>query len=287
MPTNIPRFDMKGIYRRRDRLMSRCVRPREGVRVQGDELRALADSLRENLPQGISRDTVFESVRYLAGSVLTAQVGMELCWRLAGNLRRLKAGTLAAPWTSQNINEWVPLQILRASPGRNQRGKIGYNYDFRVLAGSPCPMKIRAFWTRELIRLMTTRVGFSRWHSGPYPFHHGEEMVGLRLLGELDTLRSQYSPTFYEVAVTGSFQKWNRDNVLKVRCRVDPCPREFIHACRQCAVGYAECPASTHRRDYVQQFCHKCGQEDVWYDLDLSTERCMNCQTKELLRKIE
>jgi hypothetical protein len=287
MPDDLPRFDMSGIYRRRNRLMQRCVRPRENERLQGDDLATLAADIRGNMPSGISRDTIYESVRYMAGRVLTAQEGLEFCWRLAGNVPRLKAGTPATPWTSQNTKEWIPLQVLRCAPYRNPRGKFGYNFDFRVLAGSPCPMKIMAFWPRELVRMMSTRMGFSKWTSGQYPFHHGEELVGLRLLGELDPLRSQHSPTFYEVAVPGSFVKWNRDNVLKIRCRVEPCPRGHTHACRQCAVGYSECPAGTHRQDYVQRFCHKCGQENVWFDLDLTDERCMDCQIKELTRKVD
>jgi len=284
---DLPRFDLNGIYRRRNRLVERCVQPRLDQRMGGEDVHALVAAIRGNLPSGISRDTVFESVRYLAGRVLSLKEGTELCWRIAGNIPRLKAGTPATPWTAQREKEWIPLQIIRAVPYRNQRNKIGYNYDFRVLAGSPCPMKVTAFWDRNLARMVAVRMGFSKWMSGAYPYHHGTELVGLRLLGELDPLRSQYAPTFYEVAVPGSLSKWNRDNVLKVRCRVDPCPRGFTDACRQCAVGYQECLAATHRRNYIQQFCSKCGKDAVWFDLDLSPERCMNCQTKELLRKVE
>lgn len=277
---------MKGIYRRRDRLMERCVSPRLDDRMVGQELHALAAAVRGNLPSGISRDTIFESVRYLAGKTLTRKEGLELCWRLAGNIGLLREGVPVGPWTAQTRKEWVPLQILRCVPLRNQRGRVGYNYDFRVLAGTPCPMKIQAFWSRDLMRMVAFRIGFSNRRSGQYQFHHGTELVGLRLLGELDPTRSQYSPTFYEVAVPSSFTKWNRDNVLRVRCRVEPCPRGFTHACRQCAVGYAECPAGTHRQNYVQRFCTTCG-ENKWFDLDLTNERCMDCQHKDLLRKID
>lgn len=236
-----------------------------------------------NLPTGIHLDTVYESIRHIAGKEITTAGGLQLCWRIAGNIPRLKAGVPAAPWASQRDNEWIPLQILKATPSRNARGRRGYTYDFRVLAGSPCTMKITSFWNAELVRAMARKMGFSApWHS--YPFRHGVELVGLRLLGEVDRLRSQFAPAFYEVAVPQSFVQWNRRNVLRVRCRVDPCPRRYNHACRMCAVGYEECPAATHRQNYFQQFCVACGTENAWFDPDMSTERCMDCHAKDLAR---
>lgn len=275
---------MAGIYRRRDRLIASCIEPHLDQRVEGELIQTLARSLRRCLPSQVTYDTVFESIRYLAGRALTRKEGTELAWRLAGNLPALKAGRPAGPWSTQQEKEWVPLQILAAAPYRNTRNKLGYNFEFRALAGSPCPMKLRAFWTKDLTRALASRLGFSRWRDGRYPFHHSSEFVGLRLLGELEPARSQYVPTFYEVAVPDSFVKWNRDNVLRIRCRVDDCPRGYTGACRHCAVGYVECPAATHRLNYRQVFCNKCG-ELKWFDLDLADDRCIDCQYKQLLKK--
>lgn len=283
MSQDLPRFDMKRIYQRRDRLVARCIQSRIGQVIQSDELASLVTALRTYLPDGITRDAVYESTRYLAGKPLTLKAGFELCWRLAGNTDKLQDGPVP-PWATQTEPEWVPLQIIKAVPFRNQRGAPGYNYDFRVLAGTPCPMRIQAFWGRDLARMAAIRMGFSKWHSGQYPYNGGPELVGLWLAGQIDPLRSVHVPTFYEIAVPTTFVGRNRIEVLKTRCRVTPCPRGFTHACRVCAVGYQNCPAATHRQDYVQRFCPLCGNEQVWFDPELTSERCINCHTKELMK---
>ena len=287
MGNDLPVFNLTKVFRCRDLLLTRCIPARIGQRLEGEALHSLVAALRANLPNGISRDAVYESVRYLAGQILEPQASMELCWRLAGNVDRLKAGLSVCPWTMQVASEWVPLQILRCQPGRNRRNKLGYNFSFRVLAGTPCPLKITAFWSRELCGMLATRLGFSRWRDGRYPYRGATELVGLRLLGEVTPAKSAQSPGFYEVAVPGSLKKWNVENVLQVRCRVKPCPRGYLGACSACVVGYKECPAATHKENYVSRFCVMCGTENAWFDPESTMERCINCHHKELTRKVD
>lgn len=287
MPSDLPVFNLVNVFRCRDLLLTRCVHPRLGQRLEGQVLHSLASALRDQLPNGISRDSIYESVRYLAGQVLEPRNGVELCWRLAGNIDRLKSGVAVCPWTMQPAVEWVPLQILRCQPGRNRRNKLGYNFSFRILAGSPCPMQITAFWSRELCNMLARRLGFSRWLEGRYPYRNAVELVGLRLLGELTPERSQQAPGFYEVAVTPSLKKWNVENVLQVRCRVQPCPRGYTGACNLCVIGYKECPAATHRENFVSRFCAICGTENAWFDPESTMDRCINCHHKELTRKVD
>jgi hypothetical protein len=284
--TDLPRFDINGILRRRDRIVDRVIVPRIGELLQLDALQQMTAELQRVLPSGITRATLFESIRHIAGRTVQRPNGTALAWRLAGNIPRLREGVPASPWSAQLTEEWVPLQILRATPCRNQRNRIGYNYEFRVLAGSPCPMRLTAFWAKELSRAMARRMGFSKpW--GHFPYKHAVDLVGLRLLGQLDPQRSTTSPAFYEVACPAAFQKWNRDHVLRVRCRVDPCPRGWTHSCRTCLVGYANCPAATHPQDYVRGFCAICGNPDVWFDPAAAVGRCIQCHTRELMKRFD
>lgn len=277
-----PRFALAEIERRRDRIYEEVMQQRVGERLQLEQLQTLTNELRRLLPARIAYDTVFESVRHLLGAPLTELEAAATAWRLAGNVPKLRAGEPASPWTRQNCNEWVPLQILRVDAHKSPRGKHGAMLRCRALAGSPCPSTLTAFWTHSLTKAMAIRLGFSRpW--GRYPYRGQLDLVGLRFLGELDRLRSQHAPVFYEVTVPPVLTSWNREHVLKVRCRVDPCPRGYIHQCAACAVGYVNCPAGTHRLDFIKQFCPICG-DDAWFDPEIARDRCRDCHNKERLR---
>ena len=260
----------------RDRLVTRVLALYYETPLQGDVLDQVVTQLRRELPNGISRDVLFESVRGLAGVTLTELEATRLAWRLAGNIPRLRTGEAATPWATQREDEWVPLQITQALEGRDRRDKRGYHFTFRVLAGSSCPDTLNAFWSRAFIRMVARRIGFGApW--GRYPFHRGPELVGLRLLGEVSASRSVYRPTFHEVAAPSGLIKWNRERVLRQRLRIIPCPLGFQHACHRCAVGYDQCVAGTHRSAYVQRTCDLCGTEAAYFDPDRQTPHCISC----------
>jgi hypothetical protein len=130
-----------------------------------------------------------------------------------------------------------------------------------------------------MTRLVASNIGFSLKKTSKYKFHQGPELVGLRFLGKLDPARSRYVPHFWDIEVPGSFVKWNRDNVLKQRLRIEPCPQRFVHPCRRCAVGYENCIGATHQKDYVFEFCADCGEE-AHFDPEYGMGRCINCNVK-------
>ncbi len=284
MPAAIPKFNLTDVERRRDRIVREVFTERTNMLVDGPILTELIEALRRRLLKGTSRDVLFESIRGLAGQTLTAQVAMKTAWRLAGNMQRLRAGRAVPPWTTQTENEWVPLHILRCTPSRNQKGDTGYTFTFRALAGSCCPMLLRTFWPTSMVRFVAMHIGFSRQFNTKYPFHKAPELVGLRLLGELDAPKSRFEPVFWGLEFPPSFVQWNKDVVLQQRLRITPCPRGYTAPCRNCVVGYDECVGATHKFTYEQRPCMSCG-ETAWFDPELGFERCVQCAHHQLMKK--
>lgn len=270
------------VEKRRDAIVERVLRPQFGQAVNPE---LLAQSIRSILPAGITHDAVFESVRYLAGRTLNDLDSVRLAWRLAGNIPTLRAGIAVVPWAMQRADEWVPLQIIKIHKTRNSKDKLGYDVTSRALAGSPCPLKISSFWSVRVIRLVSIKVGFSRY-GGKYPFGVASDLVGLRFYGLIEAARSRGRPEFHEIECSDSMIQWNRDYVLKLRMRVgQKCPAGFHHKCYLCAYGYDRCSAATHPVTFTLGFCAGCNQSDVPFDPEDQSPHCVNCAAIARLRK--
>lgn len=275
----LPRFHLATVERLRDRLITRVFSPLQGETIQGDNLEDLALAVGHALT-GVPHDTVYESLRLLAGQVLTPERIGTTAWRLAGNLTTMQAGRPALGWQSQLVDEWVPVQILRVWPARNRAQKPGYDVSLRALLGPLCPTALHTFWPSSATKLIARQVGFSApW--GKYPFRRGNELVGLRLAVLIEAAKSRQAPYFFETRCSSAMQTWNRTNVLRLRCRHgEQCPQDFRHACRVCAVGYVECAGSTHRLTYTQGFCDGCGAHS-FFDPERPAVHCVTCDDKE------
>lgn len=278
----LPSFNIAAINTLRDRIVERVFIPRYNESPQGSQFEYLVDDLCAALPPGIKRDTVFETCRQLLDIELKPQLSLEFAWRLAGNVNALKAGKPVRPWASQVEDEWVPLQIVRVELGRNQYDELGHFVAIRVLAGSPCPKIIRRFFSRKFSNAMARRLGFSR-RQGHYPFNDTLQFVNLRFLGKIEVDKCRDEPKYGAVQCPQSMVDFNRD-LLKLRLHITPCPRGYIHPCHQCVIGYATCPAGTHRLDYVKDFCHGCST-DAFFDPDSKSDRCVQCSVKANLKK--
>lgn len=275
-------ISVREVERRRDDIISRALSIQIGQPVV---IERLVDSVLGVLPAGVTYDTVFESVRHMAGETLVELDAIRLAWRLAGNLRLLKAGHPVPPWTAQRADEWVPLQVLRIVKTRNAKEMIGYDVTTRVMAGSPAPLKLSSFWSIRVARYVSSQIGFSRpWHK--YPYSEPVDLVGLRFYGLIEAARSRGKPEFHEVQCPDSLKQWNRDNVLKGRLRVGiSCPQQFQHACRVCAIGYDRCQYATHSKTFNVGFCNSCGTENAAFDPDDPSPHCADCAVKERLRR--
>ena len=275
-------ISVREVERRRDDIVSRA------LQIQIDQpvdIERLVNSVLSVLPAGVAYDTVFESVRNMAGNPLGRLDAIRLAWRLAGNVKALKEGRPVPPWTAQREDEWVPLQIMRVHKTRNAKDVIGYEVTTRVMAGSPCPLKLSSFWSIRVAKYVSSQIGFSKpWHK--YPYSEPVDMVGLRMYGLIEAARSRGKPEFHEIQCSDSLKQWNRDNVLKGRLRVGiKCPNEYQHACRVCAIGYDRCQYATHPKTFTVGFCNGCGTENATFDPDDPSPHCADCAVKARLKR--
>ncbi len=279
-----PTFSLKTIEERRDRLNNEILGTFRDQRLQAELFNQFVAFVQERLPGTTPYDVVFESSRYLLGRQVTPIESLNFAWRLAGNAGLLREGKPVYPWAGQRTDEWVPLQVLRAVALKNQRNVTGTEYTFRVLAGSPSGMKVTAFWKPGLVRLMKEKFGFSKYIDGAYPFRNARELVGLRFFGMIDGARSGHTVQFAQYDGGTSLIEWNREHVLRMRARIEPCPRGWRHPCHKCAVGYVECKAATHLHTYQTGFCEKCNKADAVFDPGDASPHCIVCTHRTRMR---
>lgn len=253
----------------------------------GDRFDYLVDDFKRMLPSTIVRDTLYDSLLDLAGERLTKQRLFDTCWRLAGNVRRLAHRKPVPPWNRQTEMEWVPVQILGAKRKQVGRFNRGWQYRFQVLAGTCCPMVLTRFWSQKFCSYISRFIGFSRPPSinSSKPvvrlYRHPMELVGCRLNVLIDPTLSVTEPVFNKTGISPQHFDWNRE-LLKYRDRLEKgyeCCRGFGRnvKCYLCPIGWAECPAGTHRLNYSFSYCPRCSVEKAPFDDEVSTEICINC----------
>jgi len=276
----MPRYNIPAILRLRDKLYD-TLNEFVAAELIGETFARFVNSAVEVLPKNIPHETVFTSLLSLTGSEVTLTLAMEVAWRLAGNLRKLKAGIAVPQWTRQTATEWVPVQILEMVPGENYRKERGYHAHMRVLAGSPCPMRISKFWSQRYCSWMARNFGFSRPHRKTkglcIAYHHGSEFTNLRLMVLLDPqLTKDGKPGFDTTSITSGMKNWN-STIMKARAHVSPpCPEKYEHPCHMCYIGYDRCLAGTHPRTWEARYCTGCNQ-DAWFDPKADTPVCITC----------
>lgn len=268
------------VFRVRDRLFARLTNY-AGQTLQGTALDAFADETCQHLPGRVPVHAVFHSARYLAGRPLTGDALREYCWRLAGNLERLRAGEPVPPWSAQPLPELMPVQVLEYTFDRTRAGRPAARYQLRILSGRACPRIITKTWQQDLVAyLARTHLGFTwskRGDPSKYPYQHPTELVRLRFLVEIDPAYCRDdTPGFDKVASSSGALTWNRD-VLKARARVGyQCPERYEHACFRCPIGYDRCKAATRPRSLTWKSCPACLQP-YYHDPGESTGRCLRC----------
>lgn len=231
------RYNLYSIFKQRSKLFL-ALKPYIGASLAGQVFRDVYDDMALALPKKISRDAFFESSRVLAGTELTREQAIEFAGRIAGNIPTLIAGLPVFVWTKQIANEWVPVQILHVYP--DKRGnRPGFSVTCRVLAGSPCPMVFNQFLSKGSCSAIAYIVGFSK----NMPYSTALHFANLRLLVELDAARSTDVPHFHQVDCSPSMRTYNKQ-IIAVRTRALPCPRNFSHPCEHCELGYADCQAA-------------------------------------------
>lgn len=279
--SDVPSFAVEAILTRRNRLFDQVCLPWLQVELTGENLENFGRQLRSCLPAGIPQDAVRESLRSLAGEILTPELGRSFAWTVAGNLGRLQAGFPVALWRFQEADEWVPVAVVRAEVSRNQRNESGFNYRFRILAGTPAGQLTGQFWSRKQITLFARELGFSGGR-GKYLFQDPRQFVRLRMVVEILAERGHEQPFFWQLRCPPSMLEYNRQ-ILAMRYRYVPCPENFTHACHVCTVGFTTCRAGCHQESYELRYCTHC-QKESWFDPEDPLDRCIECHNHWRLR---
>jgi len=255
--------------------------------IDGEGLRDLTELVCGCLPKGIEEEFVFNSLRHLAGVRLDRNLLRTEAWKIAGNVRCLKAGNPVLPWRVQRFQEWVPLQVADCKLMRTpKRKKLGVLFTFRVLAGRPCTELFDAFWSQRFCKFFAGHAGFgSPWSDLRY--ERMEEFVRLRMYGLLipadDDVENGFDGRELRVDqyfVNAYCLKFNK-GLLKKRARHGfKCPENFQHKCHQCPVGYDRCVASVHPRTYEIHECDVCGERRHFDPMWVALGICVDCQRK-------
>lgn len=278
MPAVAPRINVKRVLSLRDEIATDWqLLQLLDAELGTVELKFLWHGICEKLPKKITPAAVMDSLRPYAGQPLTEKLLKQLAWRIAGNVHRLSAGKYAGPWTRQDEDEWMPLQIVDSAVGRSSTGAPGATFRFKVLAGSACTELVSRFWSRKFCRFLADRFGFSKpW--GKYPFRDTVQLVGMRLLGEFKQELCLGQPVFDKIMVSGPLKSHNQ-HLAKSRARVGfECPEGYKHECRHCPIGYDQCPVGTHPYTYHVQHCDQCLQES-YFD-KRNNICCIACQER-------
>jgi len=216
-----------------------------GFTPRGEHFEDLVDAICASLP-GAQRHAVFDSIRNLAGNMLTEELMDDTAWRLAGNLDRLKSGIAVPPWTVQTEKEWMPVHFIQREFGQTSTGAPGSFFDLRILAGTACPLTIKTFLTSGVCGLFARTCGYTN-RRGDRPYGHASELCNLRTLALIDPEHCrQGKPGFWDIDCKPAYKKWNLSIIDKRFRRGFECPHDFMHHCYQCPVGYLDCPAGTH-----------------------------------------
>jgi len=264
----------------------------------GDEFDRFAGDVHALLPGKPDYEVVKESLWLLAGQQITNENLDNTCWRLAGNLNRLRRKITVLPWTRQEVCEWVPVQVFSTIVKRNKYDKLGVNIRLRILAGSPCPMLMTVFWSRPFCRFLSNMFGFAKFAPSetserlPRNIYTDPcELVTLRFQVLIDPKKcTALEPGFERIRCPSALLQYNKRQ-LKFRDRLDPgfeCrfgqPQSL--PCRKCNHGFVSCPGGCHKLDYIIGNCIGCGRDNVWFDPEQSTLLCVDCIYREATTKV-
>lgn len=255
----------------------------------GSEFERLVTLVQEVLPDGVPYATLEDSLSHLAGTYVTDRVLDAVCWRMAGNVKRLKQRKAVPPWHVQRVPEWVPVQVTACKRERTSKGKLGARFQFRVLAGTPAGLFMEKFWSLKFCRYIAVDCGFSKYRKSrrviPFPYTAPEQLVGLRLFARVMPKLSDKEPGFDGIGFTATTTKFNK---VTLGCRFRRnesfrCQLKMTHEqlqCHHCPVGFVKCRAATHRHDWVQKACPECNDDEAYFDPERKSETCIDCTIK-------
>lgn len=293
---NNERYDIAGVFRRRDQLMKALASRYAGVTLEGAAFGLFVEDVCGELPAACRSEAVAQSLFEFVGSSPTSKELFGTFWRLAANVKSLCIGEVIHPWNEQKKKEWAPVQVLDVEPRRFFK-KIVYDISAQVLSGGACPLRLHQKWsTKKVFHLAQFRdeqgngFMFSRRKGGfsrslpKYIFESAKQLYGLRFLALLDPDLSEDGPGFQEIGFTSSISSYNRD-LIRRRARLeDPygCPYGLpdVLPCYSCHRGREDCQMACHAKTYVPKTCPSCEVESYFDPRDVISMFCVNCTDK-------
>jgi len=238
-----------------------------------EEFQAFVDILHAELPRNILRGTILNSIKGLLKKTLDADLLLETCWRLAGNVEQLLEQEAVPVWGQQTKFEWIPAEICEVSTVK-RFSKLEHQFVFASLAGSIVPLKLVQNWSfRKTYYLTTYRdehgngFGFGRHRMngrgeqlGHLLYYDVRQFYGLQCLLLLDPTRSMTDPVATEIGQTGAMTKHNRD-LIRQRDRSETACIKGLgdhQECYTCPYGTDRCVNATHPVTYAKGACPRC-----------------------------
>jgi hypothetical protein len=300
MAKKLPTFNLAKIITLRQKLTDEVMLGDIGNKFSGQDFLELVSRIKEVLPKEVPESAISDSIKNILGVELSEKLAEDLAWRLAGNLPRLKKGIPVPVWTRQLEEEWAPIRVESVWPKTLKSKKPGIKTRsgaiivFRFLAGFPAGKLVERFWSDVMVRHYRRTLGFSAFDANRYsyggangklnlPLHDIREIGRFRFVAKVlkETFRDQ--PTFdaRDIRCPPAFVKWNQ-TIQKRRQRVGfTCPYNLQIMCHHCPVGWEQCSAACHARNFVQVICSRCKKQS-WSDPETMEGVCVDCR-KELI----
>lgn len=287
-------ISVERVLQRRDKLAS-SLTEFLGHKIEGPTFQAFVDKLHAGMPanSSILRDTLLKSAMDVLKKTLDAELLIDTCWRIAGNMETLKDQEPVNVWWHQKDFEWVPVKIIEATTEKGIRGGLQNMLVFRALAGSVSSMKFAQPWSLRKTRYLATfrdpkgnGFGFGRSRlnargeqksrlllSDPRQFY------GLRCFLLLDPNKSQGEPYAVEVGHSSATTGFNRALLVRRDRAETPCMKNLGEfECYHCPYGEDNCELGTHELTYQTAMCDRCGKKAFFDPVDVEYENlCINC----------
>jgi hypothetical protein len=295
MSTRVPPFNLPQAEAIRRRLTDAVLLGDIGCVFAGDGFVDLVSRVVRGLPDGVDPEAVERSMLAIAGRPLSPATVADLSWRLAANVKRLKAGTAVPEWAHQPVDEWVPVEIEDAVPEARatkvdgkMKSKLGIRLTLRLLAGFPAGRLVTRFWSQAVASHYRTELGFTKFDLRKtrydvlptdlnLPYQDAAELFGLRFVAWVEKALSANEPSFTDATLrcTPTVRDHNRDLLKKRHRNGFDCPRRIATPCYHCPAGRDECPAACHPRTFAAKRCDVC-KTPTWHD---TVRGCVACET--------
>jgi hypothetical protein len=236
----------------------------------------VADCLKTPHPQAIAR-----TLQVFIGQSLASDHWRLIANKLAGNVELLQAG-VPIMWNttiSTTTPETAILYIWQVTPMFDaERKQLKYGFDLEVFNGTLAGHTFQWKTSQTMPKSIARRNGFSSMR-GKYLFSDAVQLSGLYFQAGLLGRMGGMDPQVETLLESKNLQNYNRDHVLRLRCRVGvSCPRNLEVQCQHCAAGRDNCPAAVRARTLVRRDCVRCKKAGQPSDPGSADGMCIYCQ---------